>query len=33
MHKFYKLAEKLMWSAIVVAFVAFPYLAANYSMI
>lgn len=33
MHKFYKLAEKLMWSSIVVAFVAFPYLAANYSMI
>lgn len=33
MHKFYKLAEKLMWSSIVVAFVAFPWLAANYSMI
>lgn len=33
MHNFYKLAEKLMWSSIVVAFVAFPYLAANYSMI
>lgn len=33
MHKFYKLAEKLMWSSIVVAFVAFPFLAANYSMI
>lgn len=33
MHKFYKLAEKLMWSSIVVAFVAFPWLATNYSMI
>ena len=30
MRKFYKLAEKLMWSSIVVAF---PWLAANYSMI
>ena len=33
MRKIYKLAEKLMWSSIVVAFVAFPWLAANYSMI
>nr|DAF17107.1 MAG TPA: hypothetical protein [Caudoviricetes sp.] len=33
MRKFHKMAEKLMWSSIVVAFVAFPYLAANYSMI
>lgn len=33
MRKFYKLAEKLMWSSIVVAFVAFPWLAANYSML
>ena len=33
MRKFYKLAEKLMWSSIVVAFVAFPWLVANYSMI
>jgi hypothetical protein len=33
MRKFYKLAEKLMWSSIVVAFVAFPWLAVNYSMI
>lgn len=33
MKKLYKMAEKLMWSSIVVAFVAFPYLAANYSMI
>ena len=33
MHKFYKMAEKLMWSSIVVAFVAFPWIAANYSMI
>ena len=33
MKKFYKLAERLMWSSIVVAFVAFPWLAANYSMI
>lgn len=33
MPKFYKMAEKLMWSSIVVAFVAFPWLAANYSMI
>ena len=33
MHNFYKMAEKLMWSSIVVAFVAFPWLAANYSMI
>ena len=33
MRKFYKLAEKLMWRSIVVAFVAFPYLAANYSML
>ena len=33
MHKFYKMAEKLRWSSIVVAFVAFPWLAANYSMI
>lgn len=33
MRKFYKLTEKLMWSSIVVAFVAFPWLAANYSMI
>ena len=33
MRKFYKLAEKLMWSSIVVAFVAFPWIAANYSMI
>ena len=33
MHKFYKMAEKLMWSSSVVAFVAFPWLAANYSMI
>ena len=33
MHKFYKMAEKLMWSSIVVAFVTFPWLAANYSMI
>lgn len=33
MRKFYKLAEKIMWSSIVVAFVAFPYLAANYSML
>lgn len=33
MHKFYKMAEKLMWSSIVVAFVAFPWLTANYSMI
>jgi hypothetical protein len=33
MRKFYKLAEKLMWSSIVVGFVAFPWLAANYSMI
>ncbi len=33
MRKFYKLAERLMWSSIVVAFVAFPWLAANYSMI
>lgn len=33
MKKFYKLAEKLMWSSVVIAFVAFPWLAANYSMI
>ena len=33
MRKFYKMAEKLMWISIVVAFVAFPWLAANYSMI
>ena len=33
MRKFYNMAEKLMWSSIVVAFVAFPWLAANYSMI
>lgn len=33
MKKLYKMAEKLMWSSIVVAFVAFPWLAANYSMI
>ena len=33
MKNFYKLAEKLMWSSIVLAFVAFPFLAANYSMI
>ena len=33
MKKFCKRAEKLMWSSIVVAFVAFPWLAANYSMI
>lgn len=33
MRKFYKMAEKLMWCSIVVAFVAFPWLAANYSMI
>ena len=33
MRKIYKLAERLMWSSIVVAFVAFPFLAANYSMI
>ena len=33
MKKFYKLAEKLMWSSVVIAFVAFPFLAANYSMI
>ena len=33
MKKFYKMAERLMWSSIVVAFVAFPFLAANFSMI
>lgn len=33
MKKFYKMAERLMWSSVVVAFVAFPFLAANYSMI
>ena len=33
MRKFYKTADKPMWSSIVVAFVAFPWLAANYSMI
>ena len=33
MRKFYKMAEKLMWSSVVVAFVALPFLAANYSMI
>lgn len=33
MKKIYKLAEKLMWSSVVIAFVAFPFLAANYSMI
>ena len=33
MKKFCKLAEKLMWSSIAVAFVAFPWIAANYSMI
>lgn len=33
MKKLYKMAERLMWSSIVVAFVAFPFLAANYSMI
>nr|DAE83257.1 MAG TPA: hypothetical protein [Caudoviricetes sp.] len=33
MRKFYKMAEKLMWSSIVVAFVVFPWLTANYSMI
>ena len=33
MRKFYKLAEKLMWSSVVIAFVAFPWLAANHSMI
>ena len=33
MKNFYKMAEKLMWSSIVVAFVAFPFLAANCSMI
>jgi len=33
MKKLYKLAEKLMWSSVVIAFVAFPWLAANCSMI
>lgn len=33
MRKFYKMAERIMWSSVVVAFVAFPFLAANYSMI
>lgn len=33
MKKFYKMSERLMWSSVVVAFVAFPFLAANYSMI
>ena len=33
MKKFYKLTERLMWSTVVFAFVAFPFLAANYSMI
>lgn len=33
MRKFYKMAERLMWRSVVVAFVAFPFLAANYSMI
>ena len=33
MHKFYKIAERLMWSSVVFAVVAFPFLAANYSMI
>ena len=33
MRKFYKMAERLMWSSVVFAFVAFPFLAANYSMI
>lgn len=33
MRKFYKMAERLMWGSVVVAFVAFPFLAANYSMI
>lgn len=33
MHKFYKIAERLMWSSVVFAFVVFPFLAANYSMI
>ena len=33
MRKFYKMAERLMWSSVVFAFVAFPWLAANCSMI
>ena len=33
MRKIYKMAERLMWSSVVIAFVAFPFLAANYSMI